>query len=112
VTSDNRHSDQFRRGERGGAPAKEPAPQPAATSLDNDAQAAAADEFRTREYTVGGDDDAAAPRTAGIDRAIERIHRWVRESARPSPFGTGHFPPLPLPPGMADSNQQVGAGRK
>ncbi len=100
---DPRHSDNVARGDlQGAAPAAESS-RVDGRVIDNAARAAAAE--RERTFTGGGDEGigAGAPvattpptRPSLVAAAASR----VRGLERPSPFGVGHFPPLPLPPGM------------
>jgi hypothetical protein len=97
--SENRHVDSFSKTEPGSATQASPEKAAEKRETDNAAQAARAE--AQRQFTVGGGDTEAAPAapaapTARLDAAITR----VRSSDRPSPFGTGHFPPLPVPPGV------------
>jgi len=96
----NDHADSFTKidAPSGSAPAQ--APRVDRKTVQNDAQAAVAEQ--QREYTAGGGGDEggttppaeASPAAAAIERAIAR----VRAPERPSPFGAGQFPPLPAPP--------------
>jgi hypothetical protein len=96
--TDKGHADTFQRTEpqtSGGTP------QPGKTeqrATDNEAQAARAE--AEREFTVGGGTEVAPPAAAlPAERLAAAIAR-TRAFDRPSPFGTGHFPPLPVPPGV------------
>ncbi len=96
--SENRHVDSFAKTEPGSATHASPATATEKRSTDNAGQAARAE--AQREYTAGdGGTETAPPATpaptARLDAAITRMCA----SDRPSPFGTGHFPPLPIPPG-------------
>jgi hypothetical protein len=97
--SDSRHADTFNKVEPATTTSPQQAPKAAHKASDNEAAAARAE--AQREYTAGGGDaeglpQAAAPATARLDAVIAR----VRRTDRPSPFGTAHFPPLPVPPGL------------
>ena len=97
--SENRHVDRFSKTEAGSATASSPAKASETRGTDNAAQAAKAE--AQREFTAGGGTTETAPpaapaSTARLAAAITR----VRSFDRPSPFGTGHFPPLPVPPGV------------
>lgn len=96
--SESRHADTFSKVAPAGTTEAQKAPQAPQQGTDNAAAAAHAE--AQREFTTGGGDPEvphpAAPPTARIDAAIAR----VRQSSRPSPFGTAHFPPLPIPPGV------------
>ena len=97
--SENRHVDSFSKTEPGSATQASPAKAADKRGTDNAAQASRAE--AQREYTAGGGDtESAAPAPAApAARMVAAIAR-VRASDRPSPFGTAHFPPLPVPPGV------------
>lgn len=97
--SESRHADTFHKVEPATTTATHQAPKAPQKGTDNAAAAARAE--AQREFTAGGGDpeavpQAAAPPIARLDAAIAR----VRRTDRPSPFGTAHFSPLPVPPGL------------
>jgi len=97
--SENRHVDSFSKTQPGSATHASPANAAEKRGTDNAAQTARAE--AQREYTAGGGDTETAPSapaapSAPLAAAISR----ARSLDRPSPFGTGHFPPLPVPPGV------------
>jgi hypothetical protein len=91
------HSDSFSKISPGSEHATPEGSAKESKRVHNDAQAARAEAEREREHTVGGDPEAVAtPAASRVDAATAR----VRMEERPSPFGTSHFPPLPVPPGL------------
>jgi hypothetical protein len=96
--TDKGHADSFQRTEPQTAGATAKAGKTEQRATDNEAQAALA--AAEREYTVGGGTEAApAPPASPAQRLAAAIAR-TRAFDRPSPFGTAHFPPLPVPPGV------------
>ena len=94
------HSDSFSKTQPAGEQATAQPAQQQVKQTSNDAQAAVAEAERQREYPTGGDgpETPAARSAAAIARLDAAVAR-VKRGDRPSPFGTGYFPPLPAPPG-------------
>lgn len=96
----NDHADSFTRIDAPSGTAPAQTPRADRKAVQNDAQAAVAEQ--QREFTTGGgaDDAGAAPpaEPSAAVSAIERAIARVRAPDRPSPFGAGQFPALPPPP--------------
>ena len=101
----SQHSDNVARGDAASTTTTAESSHAAGRSIDNAARATAAEHERT--FAAGGDGGPGVPaqpapaQPAPVPSLVAAATTRVRAPDRPSPFGVGQFPPLPLPPGLA-----------
>jgi len=102
----SQHSDNVARGDAASTTTTAESSHAAGRSIDNAARATAAEHERT--FAAGGDGGPGVPAQpapahpvpATASSLVAAATTRVRAPDRPSPFGVGQFPPLPLPPGL------------